>query len=109
MNRSERRKAKIKNTEKVVNVKFSDLERFQKEQYEKAVDQAFFLMLAIPTMIIHDKFGELMKREVDNKKREERFVNLVLELYDTFQQDYVSLQDLHQCLKEETGLEIKLR
>mgnify|MGYP000379318590 CR=1 FL=1 len=36
----------------------------------------------------------------------ERFTDAVLELYDSFEKGYVSLEDIHLTLKEETGITI---
>ena len=58
------------------------------------------LLLTIPTMVIRDKFGELMRKEA----REEKFVNLVLKQYDLFMQGYFELDDLKECLLQETGI-----
>lgn len=107
MNRAERRKLGIKQKEPIVNIKRSDIEQIKKDVTKETIDTAFLLMLGIPTMIIHDKFAQLIKKNVDGKNREERFVDLCLELYDCFEQGYVTLDDLKNCLKEEAGVEFK--
>ena len=71
MNRAERRRLGIKNKEAVINIKQSDIDRIKMESAEEAAEMAFFLMLAIPTMVIHDHFGDLMKRD----GREQNFKN----------------------------------
>lgn len=73
----------------------------------EASNKAFFLMLAIPVMIIHDKYPQLMRKEVDGKSREERFVELCIDLYDSFERDFITVDDLHQCLWEESGIKIE--
>ena len=73
----------------------------------EASNKAFFLMLAIPVMIIHDKYPQLMRKEVDGKSREERFVELCIDLYDSFERDFITVDDLHQCLWEEAGIKIE--
>lgn len=103
MNRAERRAKGIKGFEPIINIKASDIEQIKRDAVALAVEKAFFLMVAIPNMVIHDKFGDLMKRE----GREERFANHILDLYDTFMQGYVNIEDLQKCLKEETGLSIE--
>ncbi len=72
-----------------------------------AADTAFFLMLAIPVMVIHDKYGKIMRRNVDGKSREERFADLCLDLYDSFNKGYVTLDDLAECLWEEAGIKLE--
>ena len=56
-------------------------------------------MLGLPVMVLHDKFGF-------GPVRCERFTDAVLELYDSFEKGYVSLEDIHKTLKEETGITI---
>lgn len=107
MNRAERRAKCIKTKEVVINIKVSELEAIKQNAVKEAVDKAFFLMLAIPTMVIHDKFAKLIKLKDDKgDTREARFCDEVLELYDTFQQGYVGLEDLKQCLIEEAGIDV---
>lgn len=106
MNRQERRKlakqGKQIPCEPVINLKASDIEKIKLDAVNEAVDKAFLLSLAIPVMIIRDKFGELMKKD----GREQRFAEHCLKLYQLYQEDYVSIEELHQCLYEETGLKI---
>lgn len=108
MNRAEKRALGLKGKNKpqkepIINIKVSEIEAIKQNAVEKACNLAFFLMLAIPTMVIHDKFGEIMKRE----GREERFANHVIELYDSYQKGYVSFNDLRDCLEQETGLRME--
>ena len=108
MNRSERRKLAKQGVkvpaEPTVNLRRSDLVHIRKEATLEGTKKAFTLMLAIPVMIMHDKFGQLMKKE----GREERFAEMCLELFDTYEKGYVSLEDLHQCLYEETGIKVEI-
>ena len=110
MNRSQRRKAmkkgiKVK-AEPVLNMKASDLQNMKKESLKDASDFVFVYMLGIPAMVIHDKYPKLMKREEDGKSRVERFCDLCLELYDSFEKGYLTIDDIHECLKEEAGIEL---
>mgnify|MGYP003532873029 CR=1 FL=1 len=106
MNRQERRKLAKQGQhvpcEPVINLKASDIEKIKLDAVNEAVDKAFLLSLAIPVMIIHDKFGELMKKD----GREQRFAEHCLKLYEMYQEGYVTIEDLHQCLYEETGMKI---
>lgn len=109
MNRAERRRQGKVNAKatKTWNINASQLQGIKEDATTKAIDTAFLLMLAIPTMVIHDHYAKIMKREVDGKCREERFAELCLDLYDTFQQGYVSLEELKACLEEETGMKLE--
>lgn len=61
------------------------------------------LMLAIPAMVIHDKFGSLMKKD----GRVEKFVDLCMEQYKCYEEGYVGLEELAKLLKDEAGVKIK--
>lgn len=69
----------------------------------EAVSRLFEELIAIPVMVIHDHFGELMKKE----GREERFAEMCLELYDTVEKGFVTPEELRQCLFEEAGVRFK--
>ena len=111
MNRRERRRLKKAGKEvpkeKVINIKQNDLLQIKEEAANKAADAAFELTLGIPVMVIHDHFSKLMRVNVDGKSREERFIDMCLELYDSFEKGYVSLEDIRQCLWEEGGIKIE--
>lgn len=108
MNRAERRRLQKKQTKSdpIYNIKSSNLDKIKQDATKTATDTAFFLMLAIPVMVLHDKYGQLMKKEVEGKSREERFADMCLDLYDSFEKGYVTLDDLHKCLWDEAGIKI---
>lgn len=111
MNRSQRRKLKKQGIEPkkepIINIKASDVAAMKLEAAEDAANTAFVLMLGIPAMVIHDKYSKIMKRVEDGKPRVERFTDLCLELYDSFDKGYLTLDDIHECLREEAGLQIE--
>lgn len=105
MNREERRQ-KAKNgvkvqKEPVINIKASDIEKMKSEVYKKAIGDVFTIMLGLPVMALHDKFGF-------GKVRCERFTDHVIDLYDSFEKDYITLDEIHEILKEEAGITISL-
>ena len=106
MNRAERRKSGIKESVKTYTLNKSQIKRLKDDSVKEAIDTAFILMLGLPVMIIHDKYPQLMKKVVDGKGREERFTDLLLDLYDSVDKGYVSFEDLKDCLKEECGIDI---
>lgn len=106
MNRQQRRQAKIKKKEPIINIKASDVVAIKSDAETKATNTAFILMLGIPAMVIHDKYPKLMKRVEDGKPRVERFTDMCLELYDSFEKGYLTLDDIQECLKEEAGITI---
>lgn len=111
MNRAERRRRQKQGLpivkEPVLNVKASDFQQMKVDATNTAADTAFFLMLAIPVMVIHDKYSKIMRKVVDGKSREERFADLCIDLYDSFNKGYVTLDDLAKCLWEEAGIKLE--
>lgn len=100
MNRAERRAKGIKAKAPTYNLTADAIHAIIEESRQEGVKESFVLMLTLPTIVIRDKFGELMRKEA----REEKFVNLVLKQFELFQQGYFKLEDLKQCLYEETGI-----
>lgn len=103
MNRQERRRLEIKKKDPMVSIKQSDIDRMKEEATEKGCKMAFNLMLAVPAMVINDKFGSLMKKE----GRVEKFVDLCMEEYKCYEEGYVRLDEMAKILKEEAGVEIE--
>ena len=103
MNRQERRGLGIKRKDPMVSIKQSDIDRMKEEATEKGCKLAFGLMLAVPAMVIHDHYGELMKKD----GRVSRFVDLCMEQYKYYEEGYITLEELAKCLKDEAGVEIE--
>lgn len=98
MNRQERRRLYKKSfKEPVINLKRQDVSLIKESVPDNGVEIAFKLILSIPVMVLKDKFGY-------GKKRLERFINEVLNLYDSYNKGYVELEDLFKTLEEETGI-----
>lgn len=103
MNRQQRRKLGIKSLEPIINIRRSDIEKVKQEAVEEGCKKAFFMMLHIPAMIIQDKFPKIIPK----KNRVQTFIDLCLEQYDAYNKEYVSIEDLQQCLEEESGIKIQ--
>ena len=104
MNRAERRRIqKEAASDPIISMKQSEIYKMKMDAVYQAVDTAFELMLAIPTMVIHDNFGKLMKKQ----GREEKFAELCFDLYDSYERGYVTIEDLRKCLWEEGGMKVK--
>ena len=80
MNRAERRAKGIKAKQATYNMTDDALNAIIAEEQKKAAETAFVCMLALLTIVIRDKFGEIIPK----KGREETFVNLVLKQYELF-------------------------
>lgn len=106
MNRAERRRIEReqgkKKTEKTYTLTQSQIDQIKIDATLKASDTAFLLMLAIPVMVLHDKWWEKT-----SSKRCPKFVDQCLDLYDSFEKGYVTLDDLEKCLIEESGIRLE--
>lgn len=106
MNRAERRKQKKEGKpvvrEKVYTLTQSQIDHIKAEATGEAVNKAFMLMLAIPVMVLHDKYWEKTA-----KKRLPKFVDYCLDLYDSVEKDYVTFDELRECLWEESGIKVE--
>ena len=102
MNRAERRRnEKAMKKDPHWNLRASDVQQIKANANKQAVDVALELMFCLPVMWLHDKKGW-------GEKRLTELVNGVLELYDSFERGYITLDDLRETLKTETGVEIDL-
>ena len=58
-------------------------------------------------LIIHDKFGMLMKKEVEGKSRKERFIDEWEKQYKLFEAGRMTLEDIQEVLRDECGITMK--
>lgn len=103
MNRQERRRLGIKKKDPMVSIKQTDIDRMKEEATEIGCKMAFSLMLAVPSMVIHDKFGSLMKKD----GRLERFIDMCMEEYKCYEEGYVTLEDMAKILEDEAGIKLE--
>lgn len=103
MNRKQRRALMKQGSnvkpEPVINVKAADLATIKQQATDKAADTAFILMLALPMLVLRDNWGF-------GSVRLERFMEQVIDLYDSFNNDYLTIEDMHKALYEEVGIKI---
>lgn len=74
----------------------------KEEATAKGCKIAFNLMLAVRAMVIHDHYGELMKKD----GRVSKFVDLCMEQYECYEEGYITLEELAKCLKDEDNIEV---
>lgn len=94
--RLQREQQKAKKTYTLTQGQIGDI---KKQAADEAIHAAFILMCGLPLMALRDKFGF-------GKVRLERFSDALLDLYDSFDKGYVTLEDLHKTIFEETGVKI---
>lgn len=106
MNRAERRRNNITTPEKAVMIKVSDIEKIKDEAAERATNTAITLMLGIPLLVLHDKFGELTRLEVNGKSRLERFAEFCLYEFDCFNEGLLTIDDFNNIIWKEAGIKL---
>lgn len=105
MNRQQRR-AQQKNSEnfrgkqKTYNLSIDQIQQIKQDAAAQAMEQAFIIMMGLPLLALRDKFNF-------GKVRLERFSDAVLDLWDSFNRDYITLQDCIDLIYKETGVKIE--
>lgn len=102
MNRAERRRsAKQAEKPKTYVLNEDQIRQIKREAVNEALDRAFRMLLSIPVMVLHDKFGF-------GKMRLGRFMDYVLVWYESVQSDETRLAELLKIAEEECGIHITL-
>lgn len=109
LNRQERRRQGIKEKPKIIHITTDYLDKLKQDISKEATQVAFQWMMCLPLMVIHDKFNEIRLKEFDGVCREEHFFDLCLELYESFNLEYVTLNDLAKTILDETGFDVTQR
>lgn len=101
MNRAERRRLKRNQESRnaTYTLRNEDVTRIKQDAAQEAIDKAFVLMLGLPMIALHDKYGW-------GKKRLSDFMNHVLEQYDSFNKNFITLDDLRNAIEKETGVKL---
>lgn len=97
---------KQKKTEKFYTVSDKKIAEIKENAKKEGICEAFVLMLGLSVMTIHDHIHDLYKVKDEDKCREERFTDYVLNLWESHLQGYITLQDCLDTLEDECGLRI---
>lgn len=82
------------------NLTWEQIEAMKREACKQASRVLWELMLGLPVMVLSDK------HDFDAAKLDE-FVDDVLDLYDSYEQGYLNLNDVEDALKDEVGIMIR--
>lgn len=82
------------------NFTLEQIEEIKRKSVRDAVQALIELTLGLPVMVLHDKHGW-------RKIRNERFVDDVMKLYSSYEEGYLTLEDVRDALWEEAGVRIK--
>jgi len=102
MNRSEKHRKDrllVKQT-KTYTFTQAQIDKIKEDATMAATRRAFAIMLAMPMMVLRDQFGF-------GKKRLSLFTDKVFDIYEAFEDDRLSLVDMHKTIELETGVVIK--
>lgn len=81
------------------NLTGQQIEDMKKQAAKEAIEVAWTLMLGLPCLPLLDKFsftGEDLQRYLDE----------VMDYYDSYEKGYITLKDVHDAVLEETGYDI---
>ena len=109
MSRAERRREVRGREKKEVTrvMTIAQIQQMKKDMADLIADELLMKVVGIAALIIHDKFGMLMKKEVDGKSREERFIDEWEKQYKLFEAGRMTLEDIKETLKEECGIKME--
>lgn len=98
MNRAEARRLKHA-TDKTYTLKQSDITKIKLDATSEAIDTALKLALALPILVLHDKFGF-------GEQRCKKLLDEVLKYHDSIVNGYVTLADIDKTVEEELKITI---
>ena len=84
------------------NFTLEQIDAMKKQAVHDAVREVLELTIGLPAMVMRDKHGW-------GKMRLSKLADDVLALYESYDQGYLTLQDIRNTLKDECGFEIRLR
>lgn len=84
------------------NLTWEQIQQMKKDAAKEAVGTVIELTLGIPAMVLKDKYGF-------GKKRLPEALDHMVDLYESYEQGYLTLQDIRKTLWEEGGYKIEKR
>lgn len=84
------------------NFTWEQIQQLKKEAAKEAVSEVIELTLGIPAMVLKDKYGF-------GKKRLPEALDHMVDLYESYEMGYLTLQDIRKALWEEGGYKIEKR
>lgn len=84
------------------NFTWEQIQQMKKDAAKEAVSEVIELTLGIPAMVLKDKYGF-------GKKRLPEALDHIVDLYESYEMGYLTLQDIRKTLWEEGGYKIEKR
>ena len=97
MNRAERRRSARQEKPKTYVLTEDQINQIKRDAVNEATRKAFLMFMAIPVMVLHDKFGF-------GKLRLGRFMDYVLIWYESVQNNETQLMELVKIAEKECGI-----
>lgn len=82
------------------NFTLEQIEELKRKTVREAVQSLIELTLGLPVMILHDKHGW-------SKEENSEFVDDVMNLYDSYEKGYITLEDVRDALWEEAETRVQ--
>lgn len=86
--------------QKVYTLTQAQIDQMKDEVTMQASKRAMLMVMAVPLVALRDTFGF-------GEKRLERYMEKFITIWECYEADYVSLEDLMTIIETETGLQIK--
>ncbi len=99
MNRAERRRNARQEKPRTYVLTEAQIRQIKLDAVREATRRAFLMFLAIPVMVLHDKFGF-------RKTRLSRFMDFALIWFESVQNNETRLMELINIAKDECGIDI---
>ena len=84
---------------KVYHLTAAQIDQMKADITKEVSFRALILMLGIPLMVLRDKYGWGVIRLP-------RFIRQCIKLYDSFDKGYLTFDDMHAAIKDETGVDV---
>lgn len=97
MNRAERRRSAVTTKPKTYVLTEDQINKIKRDAVMEATRKAFLMFMAIPVMVLHDKFGF-------GKLRAGRFMDYVLVWYESVQDNETKLMEIVNIAEAECGI-----
>lgn len=83
----------------VYNLTWEQIQQLKRDAAKEAIGSVIELTLGLPAMVLKDKYGF-------GKKRLPEFLDHVVDLYESYEMGYLTLQDIREALWEEGGYKV---
>ena len=104
MNRAERRRQQ-KEKEKansLITLTNGQIDIIKRQAYDDAVHDLMHIALGVSAFTLHDKYGQLMKKD----HREQKFIDFALDVWSSIESGHISLSDIVDALKQECDCDL---